>query len=81
MEESLYDEAIKLFRNGVPVLTKDNFSEYVSKNNVATYLVENFKFFLHWGIQELTYAIFIITLSVFYQLLQNLFQVSGINCE
>lgn len=81
MEESLYDEAIKLFRNGVPVLTKDNFSEYVSKNNVATYSVENLNFFSHWGIQELTYAIFIITLSVFYQLLQNLFQVSGINCE
>lgn len=49
MEESLYDEGIKLFRNGVPVLTKDNFSEYVSKNNVATYSVENLNFF-HIGV-------------------------------
>ncbi len=25
MKESLYDEAISLFRNGIPVLTEDNF--------------------------------------------------------
>lgn len=52
MSESLYDEAIRLFRNGVPVLTEDNFHEYIMKNNVATYSVEDMKRFFISGQSE-----------------------------
>ncbi|WP_345828015.1 hypothetical protein AAGR22_13625 [Erwinia sp. HDF1-3R] len=45
MDKSLYDEAIRLFRNGFPILTEDNFHEYTIKNNVETYSVEDMKRF------------------------------------
>lgn len=45
MKESLYDEAINLFRNGIPVLTEHNFHDYIIKNNVTTYSVEDMKNF------------------------------------
>lgn len=47
MKESLYNEAVSLFRSGIPILTEDNFEEYVIKNNVTSYSVEDMKkFFL-----------------------------------
>lgn len=45
MNKSLYDEAIRLFRNGFPVLTEDNFHEYIIENNVEIYSVEDMKRF------------------------------------
>ncbi|HDL8054496.1 TPA: hypothetical protein U5E31_004145 [Yersinia enterocolitica] len=49
MKESLYDEAISLFRNGIPVLTEDNFQEYVIQNNVVVYSVEDMREFFMLG--------------------------------
>jgi len=49
MKESLYDEAISLFRNGIPVLTEDNFQEYVTQNNVVVYSVEDMRDFFMLG--------------------------------
>ncbi|MER0510654.1 hypothetical protein ABR850_14595 [Aeromonas veronii] len=40
MKESLYDEAVSSFRNGVPVLSKDSFKDYITKNDVAIYTVD-----------------------------------------
>lgn len=40
MKASLYDEAVSSFRNGVPVLSKDNFNDYITKNDVAIYTVD-----------------------------------------
>ncbi|RLM24564.1 hypothetical protein BIY26_10340 [Brenneria goodwinii] len=40
MKESLYDEAASSFRNGVPVLSKDNFKDYITRNDVAIYTVD-----------------------------------------
>lgn len=40
MKESLYDEAVSSFRNGVPVLSKDNFKDYITRNDVAIYTVD-----------------------------------------
>lgn len=45
MKESLYEEAIRFFRNGLPVLTEDNFHEYIIKNNIVVYSVEDMKGF------------------------------------
>ncbi len=47
MKESLYDEAISSFRNGIPVLSIDNFKDYISRNNVPVYTADWMrKFFL-----------------------------------
>lgn len=40
MKESLYDEAVSSFRNGVPVLSKDSFKHYITRNDVAIYTVD-----------------------------------------
>lgn len=45
MEEELYEQAISSFRNGIPVLSKDSFHDYVTKNNVAVYSLEWMKQF------------------------------------
>lgn len=37
MDESLYDEALKQFRGGIPILTENNFHKYIEKNNVEVY--------------------------------------------
>jgi len=37
LKESLYEEAIKSFRSGIPVLSKENFRDYINKNNVSFY--------------------------------------------
>jgi len=49
MKESLYDEAVSSFRNGVPVLTKDSFKDYIIRNDVATYTVEWMRSFFTSG--------------------------------
>lgn len=40
IKESLYEEAVSSFRNGVPVLSKDNFEHYINQNDVAVYTVD-----------------------------------------
>ncbi|WP_312118071.1 hypothetical protein [Pantoea vagans] len=40
MKESLYNEAVSSFRNGVPVLSKGSFKDYITRNDVATYTVD-----------------------------------------
>lgn len=40
MKESLYDEAVSSFRNGVSVLSKDSFKDYINRNDVAIYTVD-----------------------------------------
>lgn len=52
MKESLYNEAISLFRNGIPVLTEENFQEYINKNNVSVYSVEDMRDFFTVGQTE-----------------------------
>lgn len=37
MDASLYDEALKQFRDGIPVLTEDNFQDYITNNNIPVY--------------------------------------------
>lgn len=49
MKESLYGEAIRLFRNGIPVLTGDNFQAYISQKNVVVYSVEDMREFFISG--------------------------------
>ncbi|ELY3838990.1 hypothetical protein SMX93_004357 [Cronobacter turicensis] len=34
LNEALYDDAVNSFRNGIPLLTKESFSDYINKNNV-----------------------------------------------
>lgn len=40
MSESLYEEAVNSFRNGIPVLSKDNFDSYINQANVAVYTLD-----------------------------------------
>lgn len=40
MKAELYEQAVSSFRNGIPVLSKDNFKEYIIKNNVSVYSVD-----------------------------------------
>ncbi|MEM8052795.1 hypothetical protein Q4Q99_14690 [Morganella morganii] len=55
MDESLYGEAINSFRNGIPVLSKSNFKDYVAKNNVTVYTVDWMReFFISGRHNELT---------------------------
>lgn len=49
MKESLYDEAVSSFRNGVPVLSKDSFKDYITKNDVAIYTVDWMRSFFTLG--------------------------------
>lgn len=37
LEESLYDQAVNSFRNGIPVLEKSNIDDYITKNNVSVH--------------------------------------------
>lgn len=52
MKESHYDEAVNSFRNGVPVLSKDSFKDYIIRNDVATYTVEWMRSFFTSGRNE-----------------------------
>lgn len=49
MKESLYDEAVSSFRNGVPVLSKDSFKDYTTKNDVTIYTVDWMRSFFTLG--------------------------------
>ncbi|QIZ49466.1 hypothetical protein DWG24_01010 [Dickeya zeae] len=49
MNESLYDEAVSLFRNGVPVLSKDTFKDYITRNDVTVYTVDCMRAFFTLG--------------------------------
>jgi len=49
MKESLYDEAVSSFRNGVSVLSKDSFKDYITRNDVAIYTVDWMKSFFMSG--------------------------------
>lgn len=49
MKESLYDEAVSSFRNGVPVLSKDTFKDYITRNDVAVYTVDWMRSFFKLG--------------------------------
>ncbi|MFP1814077.1 hypothetical protein [Lonsdalea quercina] len=49
MKESLYDEAVSSFRNGVPVLSKDTFKDYITRNDVAFYTVDWMRSFFKLG--------------------------------
>lgn len=49
MKESLYDEAVNSFRNGVPVLSKDTFKDYITRNDVAVYTVDWMRSFFTLG--------------------------------
>ncbi|KFK92340.1 MULTISPECIES: hypothetical protein [unclassified Serratia (in: enterobacteria)] len=49
MKESLYDEAVSSFRNGVPVLSKDSFKDYIARNDVAIYTVDWMRSFFTLG--------------------------------
>ncbi|OSN01782.1 hypothetical protein [Lonsdalea iberica] len=49
MKESLYDEAVSSFRNGVPVLSKDTFKDYITRNDVAVYNVDWMRSFFKLG--------------------------------
>ncbi|MBN3159521.1 hypothetical protein [Pectobacterium brasiliense] len=49
MKESLYDEAVSSFRNGVPVLSKDTFKDYIARNDVAVYTVDWMRSFFILG--------------------------------
>lgn len=40
MKEELYEQAVNSFRNGIPVLSKDNFHDYIAKNDIAVYSME-----------------------------------------
>lgn len=40
MKEELYEQAVSSFRNGIPVLSEDNFKDYITKNNVLVYSTE-----------------------------------------
>jgi len=37
LKEPLYEEAIKSFRSGISELSKENFKDYINKNNVPVY--------------------------------------------
>lgn len=39
MKAELYEQAINSFRNGIPLLSKDNFRSYIIKNNLSVYSV------------------------------------------
>jgi len=49
MKESLYNEAVSSFRNGVSVLSKDSFKDYITRNDVAIYTVDWMKSFFISG--------------------------------
>src|SRR5699024_8041507 len=49
MDETLYDEALKQFRGGIPILTEDNFHKYIEINNVAVHSSEWMKDFFISG--------------------------------
>lgn len=40
MKAELYEQAVNSFRNGIPILSKDNFRSYIVKNNVAVYSID-----------------------------------------
>jgi len=40
MKAELYEQAINSFRNGIPLLSKDSFRNYIIKNNVSVYSVD-----------------------------------------
>ena len=52
MNESQYHEALRIFRGGIPVLTEDNFQEYISKNNATIYPVKKMRDFFKYGRDE-----------------------------
>lgn len=58
MEESLYEEAVNSFRNGVAVLSKESFENYINKNGVAVYTVDWMKSFFMSGRDEEYLAFF-----------------------
>lgn len=58
MKESLYDEAVSSFRNGVPVLSKDSFKDYITKNDVAIYTVDWMRSFFTLGRPDEQFVIF-----------------------
>ncbi|ELY2743434.1 hypothetical protein ACOJD8_002377 [Cronobacter turicensis] len=45
LKEALYDDAVNSFRNGIPLLTKESFSDYINKNNVIIRSVDWMKSF------------------------------------
>ncbi|EKM0378405.1 hypothetical protein PTT41_004138 [Cronobacter turicensis] len=45
LNEALYDDAVNSFRNGIPLLTKESFSDYINKNNVIIRSVDWMKSF------------------------------------
>ncbi len=45
MDEGLYDNAVRSFRNGIPLLTKENFFDYVNENSITIYSTEWMKSF------------------------------------
>lgn len=49
LKESLYDQAVNSFRNGIPVLKKSNLKEYITKNNVSVYTSEWMRTFFMAG--------------------------------
>lgn len=58
MKESLYDEAVSSFRNGVPVLSKNSFKDYITKNDVAIYTVDWMRSFFTLGRPDEQFVIF-----------------------
>ncbi|ELY4855767.1 hypothetical protein QLY67_000635 (plasmid) [Cronobacter turicensis] len=45
LNEALYDDAVNSFRNGIPLLTKESFSDFINKNNVIIRSVDWMKSF------------------------------------
>lgn len=37
LKESLYEDAVQSFRNGFPELNKENFKDYINKNDISVY--------------------------------------------
>ncbi|AVR02627.1 hypothetical protein RJ492_004570 [Pluralibacter gergoviae] len=58
MKESLYDEAVSSFRNGFPILSKDNFKDYITKNDITIYTVDWMRFFFTFGRDDEKLVIF-----------------------
>lgn len=49
LKERLYDRAVSEFRNGVPVLTKSTFKDYIKLNNVPVHTMDKMRTFFISG--------------------------------
>lgn len=70
MEQSLYDEALKQYRGGIPVLTENNFQNYLDNTQARVYSLEwLYKFFISGHSLE--------EINNFYQYIEDFLTISN----